>query len=109
MGSRELFRRIQDSPAALLISATAIANISVFFGTIIGQPPLLAEVVLGYVPLLVGCFCMWLCILATRRSRHKVLIFLYAVVLAPFAFGYPFWLGELYIMTVTGRYKGPMP
>jgi hypothetical protein len=67
------------------------------------------QVILGYFPVLLGSVAIWLCIRARRKAAHKRLVALYAVVLAPFAFSYPAWIAILWMMYLSGRYKGPMP
>lgn len=109
MPANELLRKIWNRPTGLLSSAAAIAAVSLFFEPVIRPQRLFAQVVLGYIPVLLGCISMWLCIRASKRSNHKRIVFLYAIVLAPFAFAYPVWWALLYIAYVTGRYNGPTP
>jgi hypothetical protein len=52
---------------------------------------------------------MWLCIMAWRNTTHKLLVSLYTIALAPFAFSYPAWVAFIWILYISGRYKGPMP
>jgi hypothetical protein len=98
-----------EEPAVLLIAATIISAVSFFFHMMAAGRTLGAEVILGYLPLLLGFVAMWLCIWASKRSTHKRLVALYTVVLAPFAFSYPAWMVILWVVYISGRYKGPLP
>ena len=44
---------------------------------------------------------MWLCIRARKKTAHKRLVALFAVVLAPFAFSYPAWMVILWVLYVS--------
>jgi hypothetical protein len=101
--------KVPDSPALFLIIATAISAVSLFLHVIAPARTLGTEVALGYVPVLLGCAAMWLCIMAWRNTTHKLLVSLYTIALAPFAFSYPAWVAFIWILYISGRYKGPMP
>jgi hypothetical protein len=105
-----------NSPAALLIGAAVLGAASVFtplipvkLRSMSGGLPLLAELIIDYVPVPLGCVSMWFCVRAWKKSRHKLLVALYAIALAPFAFCYPLWYTLLYIAYRTGRLHGAMP
>jgi hypothetical protein len=95
--------------AGMLLAATALAAISFAFHMIVRNRSVGTEAILGYVPVLLGCICMWLCFRAHRSAVHKRLILLYAVILAPFAFSYPAWVLILWVEYISGRYHGPLP
>jgi hypothetical protein len=97
------------SPSLLLIVATGIAAVSLFLHLLAPARTLGTEVALGYVPFLLGCAAMWLCIEARRNTTHKLPVLLYTIVLAPFAFSYPAWMIFIWILYISGRYRGPMP
>jgi hypothetical protein len=93
----------------LLTLATVIALISLFLHTIIEPKGLGSEAVIGYVPVLLGCVSMWLCVRARRNTKHKGLVLSYTLFLAPFAFSYPAWIVFLWLTYASGKYSGPMP
>ena len=101
------------SPPVLLFIATVIACISVTFPLklhpIISPDSFVAELPLGYIPLLCGCVCMYICFKAWQRSIHRVAVILYSTALAPFAFSYPAWMVFIWIAYAYGGYQGPMP
>jgi hypothetical protein len=109
VSERTLQLKLTEGPAVLLIAATVISAVSFSFHMMATGKTLGAEVILGYFPVLLGFVAMLLCIWAGRKSTHKGLVALYAVVLAPFAFSYPAWMVILWVLYVSGRYKGPMP
>jgi hypothetical protein len=92
----------------LLGFATPVALASFFFHLIIPNG-LIFEVVLGYVPIVLGGVCLWLGYSAFRIARHKLSTVAYVVLLTPFAFSYPAWLLFIWTMHASGRYHGPMP
>jgi hypothetical protein len=93
----------------LLAFATAAAILSMSFHILITPSSLLAEAVLGYVPILLGFLSIWLCCRAWARATHKTLVLVYAVVLTPFAFSYPAWLLVIWVLYKSGNYHGPLP
>lgn len=98
------------SANALLGFATAIAVVSFFSNNIWSiNRSLLTDALLGYVPILCGLVCMWLCFQARKKTYHKRLVLMYAILLAPFAFCYPAWFLILWILYGSGAYRGPMP
>jgi hypothetical protein len=100
---------LKEGPAILLAAATVISAVSFFFHDIAKGQTLGAEAILGYAPVVMGAIAMALCIRARKKTVHKRLVVLYAVLLAPFAFSYPAWIAFLWIVYISGRYKGPMP
>jgi hypothetical protein len=92
----------------LLGFATVVALASFFFPSIIPNG-LIFEVILGYVPIVLGGICLCLGYSAFRIARHKLSTAAYMVLLTPFAFSYPAWLLFIWIMYASGRYHGPMP
>jgi len=100
---------VATKPLVLLISATAVAAFSFFFHTFGSVRSLAAETVLGYIPLLLGCASLWLCLKAYERAKHKGLVGAYSIMLSPFAFSYPAWILILWILFASGHYNGPMP
>jgi len=68
-----------------------------------------SDLIEGYTMLGLGCISMYLCYKAWRRSRHRWLVLLYAVILAPFAFSLPASLAFIWIAYATCHYTGPMP
>ena len=109
MAGRTPHLRLLESPATLLMTATAISTLSFFFRALVPAKPLVMELILAYSPLLFGGVAMGLCIMAVSKAAHKRLIVLYTMTLAPFAFGYPAWMIILWILYASGRYKGAMP
>ncbi len=102
-------RRSQlTAPFFLLVTATVLASLSFFF-ILLPIRSLPAQVGFGYLPLLLGCASLWLCLKARKRAKHKVLVIVYSVMLAPFAFSYPAWLLIVWILYSSGHYNGPMP
>lgn len=90
----------------LLGSATFVAAMSVLLLTRVHGR--IAEIVLGYVPIPLGCISMWLCWRARQKARHKTLVLCYAILLAPFAFSYPAWILFIYVWFRSGG-GGPFP
>lgn len=84
----------------MLFVATAIAVSSFCLLALPGQ-------LFSYLPILLGCFSMLLCILARRRAVYKDLVTLYMILLSPFAFCYPAWFLLFYVVLASG-YQGPM-
>jgi hypothetical protein len=109
MPERELHPKLTDGPAVLLVAATILSAVSFLFQIMATAKTLGAQIAVGYIPVAMGFVAVWLCIRARKRSAHKRLVALYAVVLAPFAFSYPAWTVILWVLYVSGRYKGPMP
>ena len=105
----ETFGSQSTKPAALLSAATALAALSFFWHTLPWTKSLDVEIVLGYVPLVSGVVCVWLCLKARSRTKHKGLVLCYSVHLAPFAFSYPAWMLIVWIAFESGHYNGPMP
>jgi hypothetical protein len=104
-----LHHKVTEGPVVLLIAATIISAMSFAFHTMAIGKTLGTEVILGYFPVLLGVAAMWLCIRARKKTAHKRLVALFAVVLAPFAFSYPAWMVILWILFISGRYKGALP
>jgi len=95
-------------PAFLpLASATALSVFSLFLLTLVHTGPI-AELALGYVPILLGAVAMWLCWRARKAARHKTAVLLYTIFLAPFAFSYPAWMAFVWAWYAVGG-KGPFP
>jgi len=109
MARIELARLSGHGPRRLLVFATASAAISLFFHDLISSNSLTTEVLLGYVPILLGSLSMWLCFKARARAIHKAWVLAYTILLAPFAFSYPAWLLFIWALYKSGRYHGPMP
>jgi hypothetical protein len=97
------------STGLLLVGATVLAAVSFSFHIIVRASSVGTEAILGYIPVLLGCICMWLCLKARRAAGRKWLVLSYAVVLAPFAFSYPAWSLILWVEYISGRYRGPLP
>jgi hypothetical protein len=100
---------MSTKPVQLLALATAVAALSLYFNILVTSRFLLAEAGLSYVPMLLGCLSMWLCLKARAKSTHKALFFTYAIVIAPFAFSYPAWIFYIWVIYAFGHYHGPMP
>ena len=98
-----------SSTPILLACATAIAVVSPLTGQIFDPKTPNSQFLVGYIPLVLGCICMWLCFRAQRQAKHRKMILLYAGLLAPFAFAYPAWIAFLCFEYASGRYTGPMP
>lgn len=104
------FPRLRSPSAAFQVTlATALAVLSFFWHTLLARKSLYAEALLGYVPLMLGTVCMWLCFKARVRAKHKSLVLWYSLALAPFAFSYPAWMLIVWIAFASARYNGPMP
>jgi hypothetical protein len=100
---------VLDRPALLIAGATLVAVVSFLSHLIVPSKTLLSDLALGYVPILLGCVSMLLCDRARRRTTHRRLVTLYAVIISPFAFSYPAWILILWILYAPGRYNGSMP
>jgi len=92
----------------LLVAATVLSAVSLFFQAIVGARRLITETFLGYLPILLGCISMWLCWRAHQKARRKTLVLCYSILLAPFAFSYPAWIAFLYVWYRSGG-GGPFP
>jgi hypothetical protein len=96
-----------------LFAATTLAIFSflfeLLFRSIFVATPLYFETILGYIPIVLGCVCLWLCVEATRRAKQKWLVIGYMILLAPFAFSYPAWMLFVWVAFTYGGYRGPMP
>lgn len=109
MAESKLHRAVLEEPGLLLLGATAVATVSYLLHDLPPPNALIGQVIFGYVPIVLGCIAVWLCIRARRKTAHKRLVTLYTVALSPFAFGYPAWIVVLWFLYASGRYKGPMP
>jgi hypothetical protein len=108
INAREVSRG-RFGPGALLFFAVALSAISFSLGAIIDPRSLGAQMIAGYIPLILGGLSMYLCAKSWKAAKHPRLILLSAVLLAPFAFGYPAWFLVAGISYALGRYHGPMP
>ncbi len=93
----------------LIALATVLAGLSLFSHDILRPTNLNTQLAFGYIPVILGCVCLWLCIKARTKAKHKNLVLLYTVLILPFAFSYPAWLFFIWIMYASGKYNGPMP
>jgi hypothetical protein len=109
MSEGTLHIKPQEGPAAPLVAATAISAVSFFFHMFAAAKTLGTDLIVAYIPLLLGLAAMWLCFVAIRRTAHKRLATVYAVILAPFAFSYPAWMALIWMLYISGRYAGPVP
>lgn len=98
-----------SSTPLLLSCATIIALVSFLSARVFDPKNLNSQLAVGYLPIALGCVCMWLCFRARKRAKHKRAVLLYTALLAPFAFSYPAWLAFLCFEYASGRYTGPMP
>ena len=92
----------------LLGSATVLSLVSLCFPFFVQPKSLIAQILIGYIPILLGCIAMWLCLRARKKARHKALVILYAILLAPFAFYYPVAVALAWASYVSGG-RGPFP
>jgi hypothetical protein len=92
--------------------ATRIGNALIrrlaFFLNVFTPKALADDILLGYIPILLGCISMSLCWRAHKQARHKALVLCYAVLLAPLAFYYPFASALVWASYISGG-SGPFP
>ena len=93
----------------LIALASAVAILSLFSHDILKPTNLYTQVAFGYTPLVLGCLSLWLCLKAHRKAKHKKVVLIYTILLAPFAFSYPVWFLFIWVMYTSGNYHGPMP
>ena len=78
-----------------LAYATVVAAISIFVLRFSNSRGLL----IAGVPIFLGVLSMWLCVMASGRTKRRTGVFAYALLLAPFAFYYPYVIALMILQT----------
>jgi hypothetical protein len=100
---------VSISGRKLLWFAGGIAVCSPLLGLVIGFGPFYLQMILSWIPLLLGCVAAFLSIVAFLKAKRRWLVAIYGIVLMPFAFGYPVWFAVLWLLYASGKYQGAMP